>query len=293
MRLKHIQGQFQKELNSLYSKEEIDNFFFILIEAYHDISRLKLALDTTIEVEDSKLLNALELLKAQQPIQYIIGETEFYGLPFKVNEHVLIPRPETEELIDWILKEPIPKTQNPKTILDIGTGSGCIAISLAKKLPSAKVYGLDVSKEALKVAKQNAELNSAEVEFIEGDILNSKNNQWGTERSRSAASVNNKFDIMVSNPPYVRNQEKTLMQANVLNYEPHIALFVKDNDPLIFYKNICEFAKANLKEGGQLFFEINEYLGDEMIKLLKEYNFKNIELKQDIFEKDRMITGVK
>lgn len=283
MKLKDIQNTFHRALDSMYGKEEVDSFFFMLIESYYGVSRIQLAMDPDYAIDGSeKILNALELLKQQKPIQYIIGETEFYGLPFKVNDHVLIPRPETEELVAWVLKKN--DGNNPINILDIGTGSGCIAISLAKNLPNAKVYALDVSAEALKIAKQNADLNDVNVEFIEADILK-------TEDGRQKIVA--KFNIIVSNPPYIRAQEKELMKANVIDNEPHLALFVKDKNPLLFYEAITQFASNNLTNEGQLFFEINEYLGNDMIELLNDNDFRNIELKQDIFRKDRMIKGEK
>ena len=283
MKLKDIQNTFHRALDSMYGKEEVDSFFFMLIESYYGVSRIQLAMDPDYAIDGSeKILNALELLKQQKPIQYIIGETEFYGLPFKVNDHVLIPRPETEELVAWVLKKN--DGNNPINILDIGTGSGCIAISLAKNLPNAKVYALDVSAEALKIAKQNADLNDVNVEFIEADILK-------TEDGRQKIVA--KFNIIVSNPPYIRAQEKELMKANVIDNEPHLALFVKDKNPLLFYEAITQFASNNLTNEGQLFFEINEYLGNAMIELLNDNDFRNIELKQDIFRKDRMIKGEK
>jgi len=286
MNLKEVQNTFHTELDDLYGKEEVDSFFFILIEAFYKVSRLNLAMNPSATENDYELIfNALQLLKQEQPIQYILGETEFYGLPFKVNEHTLIPRPETEELVEWIIKkEPRFKTQSLK-ILDIGTGSGCIAVSLAKNLPKATVYALDISKEALKVAKLNAELNDVKVEFIEANIL--KADTWNTEFK------NLNFDVIVSNPPYVRELEKQQMQPNVLNNEPHLALFVKDENPLLFYNAITQFAVNNLSQNGMLFFEINEYLGKEMIQLLVENKFADIVLKQDIFKKDRMIKGTK
>ncbi|MFI1772166.1 peptide chain release factor N(5)-glutamine methyltransferase [Thalassobellus citreus] len=284
MKLKDIQNTFHQKLDALYEKEEVDNFFYILIEEYYNVSRLQLALDLDYDVQDiQRIFNALNLLEEEKPIQYILGETEFYGLPFKVNEHTLIPRPETEELVEWIIKEY--KNYNSEIrILDIGTGSGCIAIALAKQLKCAKVYALDISKDALKVARKNAELNEVDIEFIEADILNIDESLFDSEF---------KFDIIVSNPPYVRDKEKDLMKANVLNNEPHLALFVKDENPLQFYKSITDFAIKKLKESGQLFFEINEFLGKDMIRLLLKTNFKNIQLKQDIFKKDRMIKGEK
>ncbi|MCL5128501.1 peptide chain release factor N(5)-glutamine methyltransferase [Algibacter sp. L4_22] len=281
MKLKDIKNKFHQELDNLFPLEEVDSFFYMLIEAYYKISRLNLAMDSSLEVENEALiLDALQLLKDQKPIQYILGETEFYGLEFKVNENTLIPRPETEELVNWVLKM---KSKTEKiNILDIGTGSGCIAISIAKHLPNANVYALDVSIGALEMAKQNAELNEVEIKFINQDILSVCNSKF---------DKNFKFNIIVSNPPYVRNKEKQLMQPNVLENEPHLALFVDDEDPLKFYKAITEFAVKNLTEKGVLFFEINEYLGSEMIQLLKSNNFKNIQLKQDVFKKDRMIKG--
>ena len=256
-----------------------------------------MALDIDYTIDDAdKILKALESLKQEQPIQYILGDTEFYGLPFKVNNHVLIPRPETEELVEWVFSE-VEDLNSEIRILDIGTGSGCIAISLAKQLTNAEVFALDVCKEALKTAKQNAELNNVKVEFIEADILKwnqesrIKNQEFffGKDVSKRQKGL---FDIIVSNPPYVRNQEKQQMKGNVLDNEPHLALFVEDDNPLQFYNAITEFAKNNLNKNGKLFFEINEYLGSEMIQLLKTNNFIDLELKQDIFKKDRMIKGL-
>lgn len=287
MKLKRIKELFQSELKGLYEVEEIDNFFYILIEFYLGLNRLKFALSpeqTCSNEEYQPILEGLNALKKNIPIQYILGETEFYGLPFKVNPSVLIPRPETEELVQWILNN-LSTSKNKLSILDIGTGSGCVAISLAKNLPDAQVFALDVSNDALKTASQNAELNDVNIEFIEASILNSKT--WHPDFK------NLKFDIIVSNPPYVRELEKEQMKANVLDNEPHLALFVDDEDPLKFYKAITQFAVNNLKGQGYLFFEINEYLGNSMIQLLKEHNFYDVELKQDIFKKDRMIKGTK
>lgn len=285
MNFKDIKALFHKELDHLYDLEEVDNFFFMLTDAYYKISRIDLAMQPQLSIEDtSAILSALELLKKQQPIQYILGETEFYGSPFNVNEHTLIPRPETEELVEWVVSQF--KIHNSEfSILDIGTGSGCIAISLAKQFQNAKVYALDVSKSALIVAKQNAALNNVNIEFIEANILNPET--WSSDFK------NLKFDVIVSNPPYVREREKKYMRRNVLDNEPHLALFVKDDNPLLFYHAITEFAVSSLTEKGCLFFEINEYLGNDMIQLLLKNNFENIELKQDVFKKDRMIKGVR
>lgn len=281
MKLKEIKNTFHLELDALFSSEEVDSFFYLLSEAYYKVSRLDLAMDINLEVENQSLiLEALEKLKAQKPIQYILGETEFFGLNFKVNDSTLIPRPETEELVSWVLK--MKGESENINVLDIGTGSGCIAISIAKHLEKANVHALDVSEKALEVAEQNAKNNGVAVNFVNKDIL---------EISNKRLENQNQFDIIVSNPPYVRHLEKTMMHANVLDNEPHLALFVDDANPLIFYKAITEFAVKNLKSGGALFFEINEYLGPEMIRLLESNNFKNIQLKQDFFKKDRMIKG--
>lgn len=285
MNLKDIQGVFHKELDAIYGEEETDSFFFLLIEVYYTVTRIQLALQPDYKVDNADIiLDALRLLKNEQPIQYIVGDTEFYGLSFKVNSHVLIPRPETEELVDWVVSYQRTVTNQQLRILDIGTGSGCIAISLAKSLPKASVYALDVSKEALKIAKKNAELNDIAIEFIEADILNIGD--------FSSNFKNLKFDVIVSNPPYIREEEKELMKPNVVNNEPHLALFVKDENPLLFYEAITRFALDKLNEKGVLFFEINEYLGNDMIRLLKNNGFNSIVLKQDIFRKDRMIKAL-
>lgn len=287
MKLKDTRELFQKELNGLYDKEEIDNFFYMLIQSYMGLKRLDLALKPELSFskeEKQVVFEALYSLKKQIPIQYILGETEFFGLPFKVSPSVLIPRPETEELVDWIINHQ-ENSNNQLRVLDIGTGSGCIAVSLAKNLPQAKVYALDVSEDALLIAKQNAELNHVEIECIQANILNPKTWNLGFKELD--------FDIIVSNPPYVRELEKSQMKANVLMNEPHLALFVEDKDPLQFYKAITQYAVDKLSQNGDLYFEINEYLGAQMIQLLHEHHFADVELRQDIFKKDRMIKGTK
>lgn len=303
MKLKDTRRLFQKELNGLYDKEEVDNFFFMVMEFYLGLKRLNLALNPELFYSKEKLqpvLEALQGLKDQTPIQYILGETEFFGLPFKVNPNVLIPRPETEELVEWVIHQQSKSNNKQITIIDVGTGSGCIAIALAKNLPNAKVYALDVSKEALKTAKINAELNHVDIDFIEADILKLnqesriKNQDFFFPKGKNVSQGQKGiFDVIVSNPPYVRELEKHQMKDNVLKNEPHLALFVYDEDPLQFYKAITQYAVDNLSVNGYLFFEINEYLGNQMIQLLHEFHFKDIELKQDIFKKDRMIKGIK
>lgn len=289
--------QFFSALSEIYPETEIQSFFNILIEFKLNLKRIDIALDPTFEISITDidfLETAISDLKKHIPIQYIIGETEFYGLPFHVNENVLIPRPETEELVEWIINELKVKSQKSKIkILDIGTGSGCIPISLAKNLLNAEIYAIDISSEALKTAKKNAELNKVTINFIETDILKTESlkdiitSETQQSLNSEAASIP-KFDIIVSNPPYVRNLEKQEIQPNVLKHEPHLALFVKDNNPLIFYDKIADLAKSHLTENGYLFFEINQYLGTETVDLLKSKGFSEIELKKDMFGVDRM-----
>jgi len=286
MKLKDLKGIFHKELDPIYGKEEVFSFFFMCLESFYNISRLQLALNVELSItkeEQEPIFNALELLKQEQPIQYILGETEFYGLPFKINTNTLIPRPETEELVDWVIKDI--KADNKKdaiSILDIGTGSGCIAITLAKKIKQAKVHAVDVSKKALITAQENANLNNVDVQFVETNILNTKSLKGCFD-----------LDIVVSNPPYVRELEKQEMKANVLDNEPHLALFVDNDNALVFYKAITEFAEENLKPNGQLYFEINEYLAEEMKNLVASYGFNTIEVRKDMFGKYRMLRAVK
>jgi release factor glutamine methyltransferase len=281
MILKSLKTYFNNALLGYYPETEVNSFFFILAESILGLMRI----DVSLKYEDqikSETYNAFQLaverLQNYEPIQYIIGKTEFYGLNFKVNRSVLIPRPETEELVNWIIKGN--KSKTSVSILDIGTGSGCIAITLAKNLPNAKVYALDVSKGALAIAKGNALLNNVEINFLNEDVLN-----W--------TSNNLSFDIIASNPPYVRELEKEMMTDNVLKHEPHLALFVKDDDALLFYRKIIKLSKQILTDNGQLYFEINEYLGENTQFLMEKEGFKAVELKQDIFEKDRMIKGMK
>ena len=286
MVLKEILNIFHKELDTIYGNNEVDSFFNILIDYYLNLKRITLVMQpeyTISKEEEQPLFEALSRLKLEEPIQYIIGETEFFGLVFKVNQNTLIPRPETEELVLWIIEDYKDNLEQIK-ILDIGTGTGCIPISLAKNLPKAKVKALDISTKALEVAKQNAKLNAVEVDFIKQNILETYHTQLD--------SASQKFDVIVSNPPYVRELEKAEMKGNVLKHEPELALFVDNTNPLIFYKAITEFATHSLKAGGTLYFEINQYLGAEMIQLLEDFNFKDIELKKDMFGNNRMIKAI-
>lgn len=290
MKISELKSSFKSSLEGLYPSEEVQSFFDILADKYLSLSRIQIALkpDAKVSEEDSERFEkAILRLKKQEPIQYIIGETEFYGLLFKVNQHTLIPRPETEELVEWIVSEQASATQkdNSITVLDIGTGSGCIAISLARNLPNSEVNAVDISSEAIKMARHNAVENGVAVEFFQTDVLKAKSLPSGAVQSEK------RYDIIVSNPPYVRELEKEQMQPNVLEYEPETALFVHDNDPLLFYRVISRLAKTSLKPGGTLFFEINEYFGNEVVALLKDDGFTNIEVKQDIYGKDRMVKG--
>jgi len=273
--------KFDEVLKSLYDQPEINAIKYLTISEVTMLSKAQLRAYGPNELTKSqsqKLTKILKALQTGKPIQYILGETEFYGLPFKVSPSVLIPRPETEELVEWIIN--VAKQRHEiETILDIGTGTGCIPITLKTYLPSAKVSAVDVSARALNVAKQNAQLNDVEVDFIKADIL----------QQSGMALRNTHYSIIVSNPPYVTDSEKSQMHANVLNHEPHLALFVTDTNPLIFYNAIANFALQNLKENGLLFFEINENLGKETVKLLQDKGFKNIQLRQDMRDKDRMI----
>ncbi len=274
-KLSNIIGYFKAELFDVAQEGEVLSWAYITIEHLLGYNRsdciIQANKDIASEISD-KIKQIVFDLKTKKPLQYILGETEFYGLKFKVNEHTLIPRPETEELVDWILQEDF------KSALDIGTGSGCIPISLAKN-SKAILSAIDVSENALKVAKENAEMNDVKINFIQQDILK--------------VDALPKVDLIVSNPPYVLDTEKKLMMANVLDHEPHLALFVPNDNPLLFYKKIADLADKSLVKGGKLFFEINEQFGQETIAILSDYGFVNIELKKDINDKDRMIKAMK
>jgi release factor glutamine methyltransferase len=274
--IRHIQS----ELQGLYPDTEIKSFSNLIIEKLTGFSRTEIILNkNTLFSDDQRhvIESFIEKLKINIPIQYILGETEFFGLPFNVNESVLIPRPETEELVDWISNEA--DRNSHLHILDIGTGSGCIAISLKHELPNAQVEAFDISEEALQTATGNARRNKLEVTFTRTDILN-------------APDFDQKWDIIVSNPPYVTEQEKDEILPNVLDNEPHLALFVPDNDPLLFYRRIAQFALKHLHPNGKLYFEINREFGKETAELLTEAGFLNVELRKDISGNDRMIAAM-
>ena len=263
-------------------KTEIESFFYILIEHRLHLSKVDFLMNPNVRISqvDKDFFSAVLLrLKNEEPIQYILNQTFFYGLPFEVDENTLIPRPETEELVEWIIKDQVLLKKKDLRILDIGTGSGCIPITLSKNISNSVVTSVDVSEKAIQVAKINAHINKVEVSFINDSIL-------------VPETINNTkyaFDIIVSNPPYVRNLEKQEIKQNVLAYEPHLALFVADDDALIFYDRITKYALKHLKKDGALYFEINQYLGEATVKLIKQLGFKNVELRKDMFGNDRMI----
>lgn len=280
MLLNQYKTHFFDSLKNIQEEQEIESFFFILTEYLHNLKRVDVALNPNFELSEDEVLEwniiLTDLLK-EKPIQYITGEAWFYGLRFEVNENTLIPRPETEELVEWIIESQKSKVKSQKLeILDIGTGTGCIPISVKTNLPQANVSAIDVSEKALEVAKRNAKINNVEINFIQTNIL-------------EVEDLNQHFDIIVSNPPYVRNLEKLEIKKNVLDYEPHLALFVEDTDALLFYRKIAHLALKNLTPNGLIFFEINQYLGKDTVELLENLGFKNIELKKDIYGNDRMI----
>ena len=296
MLLKQYKSHFFDALKNSQDEQEIESFFFILTEYLHNLKRVDVTLNPNFELSEAEVgkWNAiLAQLQLEKPIQYITGEAWFYGLQFEVNENTLIPRPETEELVEWIIESwklevGSWKSENQKRInvLDIGTGTGCIPITLKTNLPQANVSAIDVSEMALEVARRNAELNKVEVNFIQANILEVED---VSKLQTSNSQLPTNFDIIVSNPPYVRNLEKQEIKKNVLDYEPHLALFVEDTDALLFYRKIAQLAIKNLSPNGLLFFEINQYLGKETVELLENLGFKNIELKKDMFGNDRMI----
>ena len=269
---KDVLPYFLSELTSFYSKDEAESMAFWSIHSVSNLSRSEylLASNTLLSAQDNNLYqDIVSRLKKHEPLQYVLGESEFYGLTMKVNSDCLIPRPETEELVSWILKH------NFKNVVDIGTGSGCIAITLAK-YSDAQITAYDVSSDALNIAKENAKLNQVNVEFVKHDIF-------------EEIDLKKSFDLIVSNPPYVLGSEKKLMNRNVLDYEPHLALFVSDDDALLYYQRIIEFSKAHLTNEGLLFFEINEQKGLEIKKLLEKNEFTDILIKKDMQGKNRMV----
>jgi release factor glutamine methyltransferase len=278
MNLQLYYNNYIKQLSGVYDADEaasITNWVFediLLVKAFQ-IPMLEKQLSFT---EENDLNDILERLLLHEPLQYILGYAYFYELKFKVNKSVLIPRPETEELARLIVQRE--KANSSLNIIDIGTGSACIAISLKHHLPQSKVWALDISPEALEVAKKNASDNKVDIQFVQDDIRDSK-----------CKFENQKFDVIVSNPPYIKEDEKPAMHSNVLHYEPELALFVPNQNALLFYKAILVFAKVNLAENGRIYFEINEALGKEMKELCLSFGFQNVELQKDMQDKDRIL----
>ena len=274
-KVSNIIPYFIKQLSGIANEREIISWGYISIEHCLGFNRSDCIIhsnkEITSETSDS-LKQIITHLKANKPLQYILGNADFYGLQFKVNEHTLIPRPETEELVSWILEHEF------FSLLDIGTGTGCIPISITKN-KNVQSTAIDISENALLLAKENARINRVEVNFLKQDIFKTTNLP--------------KVDLIVSNPPYILDKEKELMLDNVIDNEPHLALFVPDNNPLLFYKKIAELAFVNLPENGLLFFEINEQFGNETIEMLTKIGFVDIELKKDINDKDRMLKAIK
>jgi len=284
--VKDVYKQYRQDLKRLYDVDESDVIAtWVLTEVTgYSSAKLKAFDDAELTTDHiTAMQTMLNRLKNGEPVQYVLGHTEFYGLTFKVNTSVLIPRPETEELVQWILNTVKACNLPIASVLDVGTGSGCIAISLKKHLSTSKVYAVDISAAALSVASENAALNQTEIHFIEDDVTN----------IQQELLLNNQFQIIVSNPPYVTPTDKTLMHTNVTHHEPHTALFVPEDDPLLFYKAITTYAISNLDDNGYLFFEINEAYGIQTIDLLQQHGFSDVELRKDFFGKDRMIKATK
>jgi release factor glutamine methyltransferase len=273
-KVSNIIPYFIKQLSGIANEREIISWGYISIEHCLGFNRSDCIIHSNKEItsETSDSLKQITThLKANKPLQYILGNADFYGLQFKVNEYTLIPRPETEELVSWILEHEF------FSLLDIGTGTGCIPISITKN-KNVQSTAIDISENALLLAKENARINRVEVNFLKQDIF--------------ITTTLPKVDLIVSNPPYILDEEKELMLDNVMDNEPHLALFVPDNNPLLFYKKIAELAFVNLPENVLLFFEINEQFGNETIDMLTKIGFVDIELKKDINDKDRMLKAI-
>ncbi len=274
-----LKNYFIESLSDQYELRELNSFFFLLIENVKQWNKIDFSIHRKLEVTKEEYFifkNAIKSLRSKTPIQYIIGHVIFYDLHLKVNKNVLIPRPETEELIRLIKDNNIP--HSPQNILDIGTGSGCIILALKTFFLDSYCLGIDISKAAIETAKKNAQNLGLDVCFLREDVFNYN----GTK----------KFDLIVSNPPYVTESEKKLMDSNVIDYEPHRALFVKDANPLLYYKRIAELGIKTLNNNGKIYFEINEKYGYEVVYLLKELGYKNLSLKKDFQERNRFVSAV-
>jgi release factor glutamine methyltransferase len=281
MRLNNIIKEYHRKLLSLYPPQEIQSIIGLVMETYLKISKVEISLKRHDEVHEalqSVLMDILKELETGKPVQYIIGDTSFYDMNISVNPDVLIPRQETEELVQWIVTDARHVSEKFR-ILDIGTGSGCIAIALANELKDARISACDIFRKALDLAKENAKRNDVQVNFFKMNVL--KQNL-----------LPDQFDIIVSNPPYIPNSEKMRMHRNVLEHEPISALFVPDKEPLLFYEAIAGFSLNHLSQNGTLYLEIHEKYGKEVVHLLKKASFSNIQLKKDINGKDRMVKAV-
>ncbi|MDP3001736.1 MAG: peptide chain release factor N(5)-glutamine methyltransferase [Bacteroidales bacterium] len=279
--IKDIRFYLAKELEKIYQEQEISALANIIIKTVIGITKvhqLYMTEQIVTKQQAGRIINICKELKTGKPIQYILGETSFYDCVIRVTSATLIPRPETEELVDLIIRE---NRGYQGTIIDIGTGSGCIAVALAVNLPGAVVIGIDISDEAIMTARENAQLNNVTVSFVKDDVFS-----FDSERVDKAG-------IIVSNPPYVRNSEKQFMSKNVLDFEPHSALFVPESDPLIYYRAILKLANKILIHRGRLYFEINEAMGKSIVQLLESSGYTEIQIVADINSKERIIKGIK
>lgn len=278
-------SQIQQRLQAIYPVEEARQITFLLLESCYQLTRTDVLADKTITGQESSPIDMMvkRLLK-HEPVQYLLGRTSFYGRWFKVDPSVLIPRPETEELVQWIIRENSPAQARPLVIVDLGTGSGCIAVTLAAEMPQAEVWAVDISRKALQVAKENAGLNRVNVRFIEADIL-----QQGWQKKIPMPQA----DLIVSNPPYITYAEIDLMRKNVIDYEPHLALFVENPDALLFYRHIAGTGVSLLKQGGLCYVETNENYTRQVENIFIEYNYSGVARRQDLFGKERFVKAVK
>lgn len=280
-KIRDLVHEMRSELREVYPEREINSIIPLVMNRFTHLTKphhLHLHQDDTVNASQvSHIKDITKQLKSGKPIQQILGETEFYDLTIKITSSVLIPRQETEELVDWIITD---FQDKPVRILDIGTGSGCIALALARNMEKAEVDALDVSREAAELAKENARINKSPINVFQANILDDD-------------QLPGQYGLIVSNPPYVRESEKKFMHKNILEHEPHQALFVDDKNPLFFYRKILKFAQNHLSRNGWIYFEINEAMGQEMVRLLDKKGYLNIRLKKDINGKNRMIKAQK
>ena len=296
MTIEDIFRTARQECKHLYPEPEINAMVRLLLHHYTNLTPTQLYTEPNCQlsiVNSQLMIDALHQLAAGRPLQYITGKTEFCGLTFEVNEQVLIPRPETEELVQWAVEEL--KTYPTPVVLDLCTGSGCIAVTVAKKCPTAKVLACDISTGALATAQRNAAINEAAVDFFYHDVLETRNKDIKNKDNSQFSTLNsqlithNSSIIILSNPPYVRNSEKAMMRKNVLDYEPHAALFVDDEDPLIFYRTIAAIARQCITADGFVMIEINETMAVATMQLFRDAGFSSVTLRQDINGKDRIV----